>query len=979
MYRRYLHVFKHLNKYKNCAVNKINYAQYYGAKDIFSFNNIYQGVRCLNTQHLNDDLETSSDQTKIKTNVKNIKDLLNTNLVSGNVSSLRLIKNLLPSTNFDKYSPDEIILLFECAGKLAYNYSKEERDDLCQKLVKYLPKFNKLDINIYHKYLEICTENRSLVNPKQFLNNLRCEPNSETYKLLLRNVCEFGDLETSIIILETMKEKQIPIDEEVFANLVLVYILKGGLNGGESVLKTMKSAQVPETKLTKLAIFKGLASRLDFNEFKNALHKYPVELDDVDTLELLEYLGSNGNYKWISEFPKQQFSRDFQIKINNLCVHLIHMDKVDAAIEIYKHYIDVSQENDYGFQLLKEMLLLNKDIEKIINVAKEFKEKELNSNCLEKLTNVALKFGHIEPAWTLLTNFDELRPHYFWPILIIASKREGEQGVQSVLKKIYEYNVHLDSESLEWYVFRFCDLSQPKLIIKKMQTFDYTVKELLSPLVTVLLRNNKLIQAENLVKSYNVGIFGDEILPQLAHCFLKTKNTKAVVTILSTFCESNVNSSDHVGEFLIRVVGLYKNTPQINQFTELLKVLKENMLKIHYNSFEIIQNKMEGKNLGDLQDLLRAVSEFQIPPEPSQIPHPREMNIQELECHLEELLEKKMETRGVLRRLIQLHCNSGNHKRVKELQDMFITKGYTESAGMITSVFYSYVQGGHLPQALEVYYELKKNQPNFIIDEYKIIDLVALMVKEKVVDQAINIINEESKARKVFGGKGIVRNCLNLLNNFEDVNKQNEIFKLLLKYEYCQPTNVILGPIIRLNMKCDVQKAVERFVEFSNQYKCTPLQLELIRALLEENNEDLIKAALTATEKVHGTTAAFSVYASALAEKGLTKKLTKYLGMITIPLVREINKRCERWVHESKVEPLKTLAIASERISSEVVDRSKVVNSIMDIYCSRKDCESAIDLCNSFNEDDFIRKGLLQRLENLLIKCNYKKATLVNK
>lgn len=52
------------------------------------------------------------------------------------------------------------------------------------------------------------------------------------------------------------------------------------------------------------------------------------------------------------------------------------------------------------------------------------------------------------------------------------------------------------------------------------------------------------------------------------------------------------------------------------------------------------------------------------------------MNLEELEAHLIELKEKNMETRGVLRRLIQLHASKGNFERVRELRQLFFNSGY---------------------------------------------------------------------------------------------------------------------------------------------------------------------------------------------------------------------------------------------------------------------------------------------------------------
>lgn len=63
------------------------------------------------------------------------------------------------------------------------------------------------------------------------------------------------------------------------------------------------------------------------------------------------------------------------------------------------------------------------------------------------------------------------------------------------------------------------------------------------------------------------------------------------------------------------------------------------------------------------------------------------MNLEELEAHLIELQEKNMETRGVLRRLIQLHASKGNFERVRELRQLFIDSGYCGPYGFPAVIY----------------------------------------------------------------------------------------------------------------------------------------------------------------------------------------------------------------------------------------------------------------------------------------------------
>lgn len=123
------------------------------------------------------------------------------------------------------------------------------------------------------------------------------------------------------------------------------------------------------------------------------------------------------------------------------------------------------------------------------------------------------------------------------------------------------------------------------------------------------------------------------------------------------------------------------------------------------------------------------------------------MNLEQLECHLLELENKNMETRGVLRKLIQMHSNTGNSKRVEELKKKIIEKGYEESPGMKSSRMHSFIQSRNVTAALDMYHEIKSLHPGFKLDNFKILDLATLLVSENKFEEAITLIKSESEKR----------------------------------------------------------------------------------------------------------------------------------------------------------------------------------------------------------------------------------------
>lgn len=69
---------------------------------------------------------------------------------------------------------------------------------------------------------------------------------------------------------------------------------------GNDVLKTMKTAKIPESINTQMAKLRGLAISSKFEEFVETANSSP-QLNDDHLLKLLETLGSHGNHAWINE------------------------------------------------------------------------------------------------------------------------------------------------------------------------------------------------------------------------------------------------------------------------------------------------------------------------------------------------------------------------------------------------------------------------------------------------------------------------------------------------------------------------------------------------------------------------------------------------------------------------------------------------------------------------------------------------------
>lgn len=176
---------------------------------------------------------------------------------------------------------------------------------------------------------------------------------------------------------------------------------------------------------------------------------------------------------------------------------------------------------------------------------------------------------------------DELRPHFFWPLLINARNTEGETEVINIVKRMMEKNIKPDFETLESYIIPFCKIDNSKLFIYTFEKLGFTVKEVLSPLVCVLLNLNRVTEAENICRSYNVRLFGETFLNSLSFAWNNSKNCESIVFLLQRYCESEIlfSRNDIVGEFLIKSIHLCRTINDITDFIKLLKVVFQKCYK----------------------------------------------------------------------------------------------------------------------------------------------------------------------------------------------------------------------------------------------------------------------------------------------------------------------------------------------------------------------------------------------------------------
>jgi leucine-rich PPR motif-containing protein, mitochondrial len=374
--------------------------------------------------------------------------------------------------------------------------------------------------------------------------------------------------------------------------------------------------------------------------------------------------------------------------------------------------------------------------------------------------------------------------------------------------------------------------------------------------------------------------------------------------------------------------------------------------------------------------------------------HPRDMNLEQLECHLLELQAKDMNPRGVLRRLLTLNCREGKLERAKEVKAMCDQLNVDLSPGMMANIFDLYVRTKDTAKATETLDEVRARFPGFLVDEHKIIDYAALLVEEQQFDQAKAALKKHASQRTVKGGEKILKNLWKLLKNVSVAsaaakapeNLTSTFFKLLVQLGYCDArNNTLLGPVIREHLlKGELRLAVERYKEFCTKYRKTPLQMELYTALIGVSNNNYagqsdltaeeaktqLNDCVAASSAIHGPENTHIHLVIALAEVGTANQLRK---LLIDPAVRisfnTLLKQCEHLSEMGKIEPVLRLAKSSRGLGN--INEQELYNTILNHFVRVNDCDAAIGLYERILDDDFkLSATFMGNLVDLLAKNN---------
>ncbi|KAH8357970.1 hypothetical protein KR200_010247 [Drosophila serrata] len=931
-------------------------------------------------------------------------------------------------------------LLGSCVPELLPARSAQERQQLFQSLWTQLLKLGQPTLAHYHTRLQVLRQNRlSLPDHRSLLAEIAVyhgAADARLYSDLLDVACAAGNMRQASELLAEMREHNFALTERNFNSLLQGHARNGDLAGTDSVVGSMRSAGIQlGTSTTEALRFEALVENGQLERAKEVLQA-TTGFSHAQLLQMLRAVVAAKNVdaqlvqQLVNEMPREFLTGlDLPPALKSLCIQLLHEGRPEVVIQLVAalpapNHTQNQNVDEYGSLLLQEFFRANIPLKETLQFARQLVQRGQNPRALHLLVELALRrlpssaLGCLE---ALAAAGEELRPHYFWPLILHHYRREGESGMLRLVAEMQRLRVECDEETLRQYLLPHLNqsLTQPVESVKALEEVGVRPSLSLGPVLGILLQQHHLPEVMELLKRYPTRLELSTLLQPLASLAVNARATKRyepfAQLVQALQQKALQRDEDFVGALLLQMCG-----PQMRLRIEpaaLLRFVHELQrleLQLSPAAAEALLSvaRQAPKDEDSAQGMGKALqkmrnSKLTLPADAASlhggfIKHPRDMSIDELECHLVELEAKQLNPRGVLRRLLQLSVRSGRLERAQQLLAKCQALKVQTSAGMLASILDLHIKLSDLPRAQKTLEQLKSTYPAFQLDEHKLIDFAALLVRGEQLEAAKQLLRQRSEEHKIVGGDYVIKNVWQLLNNVAQVaaslppssteekptNHTLEMLDYLRSLGYCQSHNALLGPVVReWLLKGDLDAAVAEFQRLASKHKHTPLQFEMLSLLVRLGNGDEQELArfqasnttpqtaqqhlatvTTTVSRVHGAANMNSALLLALAESGTESQLRRLIINPEFRINHELLlKNCEHLGQEGAVRTLLRLARGVRGVQ-RTIDEQKIYDLLLAQFCRSNDYEAALNLFERLEADDELKvsQEFLRNLVHLL-------------
>ncbi|XP_050085024.1 leucine-rich PPR motif-containing protein, mitochondrial [Anopheles aquasalis] len=939
---------------------------------------------------------------------------------------------------------DAFEFLIRCCGNLLCSETIETRMRLCEQFWFYLgpepqPSHWKALLQVYRENEHSITDVPALLESMGPI-----EKDAELYRALFAALAEKGDLPEMKLVRDMMLKLEMPLTVEVLNVMIRGNGRAGDLDGVQMVLETMSAGNVSANGETYGELMIAFLRDGMTDRVLKLVREKGSQLKEDHVLELLELAVDKPKQpelvRALLKLLPEEMVEDGRIHpvLRNTLSALIRHGRYDGMLlllgELPVPQFRANENTDgYGTFLMVEMLRHGAPFPQLDKLLAMLIRTERNLRAYHVACECAAKASHryFERLLTALAPLETLRPHYFWPLFLQRFKSDSEAGVLGVLKLMQKLNVEPDQETIVTYVLPKLSLTlkDARAGLKILEDRGVRMAALMTPYISHLLYQNRFTEVLDIVRRYPTKLDTEQLLWPLilqANINRTSAHQRTLCEVLRAITDRAADPKhDLAGQLLLEVISNKKSKHDATSLRSLLREFEKYELRISRMAAGVLKNHFARTNGSggnrqsatsegqeSTEGLLRKLTEDQLTIHSKELfetitVHPRDMNYDELECHLVELEQKKLNTRGVLRRLLLLCVRENRLDRALELKRRCDAAKVEQSSGMLAALVELYTKCGEPDQAGRTLDQLRRQFPGFTIDEHKVIDYAALLVSRGQLDGARKVLRERATTGgKVRTAEGATagKNIWQLLTNTaqyaaassakgtapaaESPNTTRQMLDFLVELGYCSYDNALLGPVLREYLLAGhYRQAIEEFKRIAIEKRRTPLQLEILTLLVGLTNgtgdaaatisvdeaKALLSELLQTVTQIHGPVNTNNTLIVALADAGTEAQLRRILINPEVRINHSyILTQCEFLMASGKVDVVLRLAKCSKGLAN--VREQDFLQLVLGHYVRENNCEAAVQLFQRLvNDEDELKvtTDFARKLSNLLEANNY--------
>uniref|UniRef100_A0AAQ5X7G7 PROP1-like PPR domain-containing protein n=1 Tax=Amphiprion ocellaris TaxID=80972 RepID=A0AAQ5X7G7_AMPOC len=731
-------------------------------------------------------------------------------------------------------SGNQALLLLRSCGSLLPEVPLEERTELAHRVWEKLQELGaQYDASHYNALLKVYLQNEFKFSPTDFLAKMEAanvQPNRVTYQRLIAAYCQTGDIEGASTILGFMKNKDLPITEAVFSSLVTGHARAGDIESAKNILPVMRGAGIEPTPDTYVALLIAYAEKGDMDNLKTTLEaaeSADCSLMDRDIMQVIFALAKAGHQQHIPEMIERlRHERGFVPDAMNLCLSLITQGQEDTAFLILMAFPTLQSDNfndpNLGNFFLRHCISMDTSLEKLIRYCKGLQESSLHSSPLSFTLYCALE---AKKTGTLMKLFKEqelpVRPHYFWPLLVQHGKEDNAAGVVEVMKSMQELGVSPDVETFSNYVL-------------------------------------PVFPSREAAQQTGSGMVG--LSCHFMWLFKLFFLVPAVICVVKSICVKFLFLFFQITELLYKDERFSKEgiKPAAFFLYNLMDNMTEGQVQAQEDKLRSFFNQLHTQNITISMNLFRGIKNILVSYHIPELIKVQSLiftcfsscaTVLALENRLAELKAENKPLNIVLKQIIQTLSAEENLQRALELkqqheQDMTV--------GAYATLINLCCRHNNVDEALNLKRELSRMDSSIALDTSKYITLVkALALNDRAVD-----ILKEMKEKNVVMNDNSITTIFHMLNAVAAKGGAGSIRRLqdtIFTLGLAKPTANLCSPVVTAYLDSnDVPGALEAALECQKRYNHLPRIHDIIVALVERGDTDLLQKAMDFVSQERG-------------------------------------------------------------------------------------------------------------------------------